>query len=197
MSEKSINSAISRLSGKMLKKYITSIKIEGFLLLILGSIAIIAPFLFARVLESFLGALFIMVGVFGLIGTFSVKIIPSSFFSFLLYILFIGTGIIIFKHPYSGMNTFAFIIGVFFVVSGFFKFAFALSMKPAKNWFWALIDGLITIFLGGIIFAQWPISGIVVISIMVGIKLIFLGYSLIMLSSGIKYINSQKIDLDS
>ena len=187
MSEESKKmSAILSFPEETLKTYVNSIKVEGILLIILGSLALLMPFLFARVLESFLGALFLLVGGLGLIRVVKTKIMPGTLFSGLLYLLFIVTGIIIFKHPYSGLSALATIIGVIFFISGFFKIAFALKVKPAKNWIWSLIDGIITLMLGIIIFSQWPVSGIVVISVMVGIKMLFLGYSMLMLSSGIK-----------
>jgi uncharacterized membrane protein HdeD (DUF308 family) len=190
MSDNLTNSAIFNIPEKMLNKYINSIKVEGILLIILGSIAILAPFFFARVLESFLGALFLFVGIIGLLRTISTRVAPGSIFSGLLYLLFFGTGLFIFIHPYSGFAAFSLIIGLVLMVSGFLKSAFAFKVKPASHWFWALLDGLITICLGGMIFAQWPFSGIFVISVMIGIKLLFLGYSLLMLSFGIKKFNS-------
>jgi uncharacterized membrane protein HdeD (DUF308 family) len=192
MSENSKMSALFSLPEKTFKAYTNSIKVEGIILIILGSIALLMPFLFARVLESFLGALFLIVGVFGLLRVVKTKIIPGTVFSALLYILFIVTGIMIFKYRYSSISVLATIIGVMFFISGFFKVAFAFRIKPAKNWIWSLIDGLITLILGMIIFSQWPLSGIVVISVMVGIKMLFLGYAMIMLASGIKNTDTLK-----
>ena len=187
MSENLTGSVVFNLPEKMLNKYLNSIKVEGILLIILGSVAILLPFFFARVLETFLGALFLFVGTVGLIRSLTTRVAPGTFFSLLLYLLFFITGIFIFIHPYSGISAFTLIIGLVFMASGFLKTAFAFSVKnAASNWFWALLDGIITIMLGVMIFAQWPVSGIVVISVMIGIKLLFLGYSLLMLSSGIK-----------
>ena len=187
MSEESQKmSAILTFPDKLLKTYINSIKVEGIIFIILGSLAILMPFLFARVLESFLGALFLLVGGLGLIRVIRTKIMPGTVFSGLLYSLFLITGIIIFIHPYAGVSALATIMGVIFFISGFLKIAFAFNIKPAKNWIWSFIDGIITFLLAVLIFIQWPVSGIVLISTMIGIKMLFLGYSMLMLSSGIK-----------
>jgi hypothetical protein len=46
-----------------------------------------------------------------------------------------------------------------------------------KNWGWLLPLGIVSIVLGGIIVAQWPVSGLWVIGLFVAVELIFHGWS--------------------
>ena len=43
------------------------------------------------------------------------------------------------------------------------------------NWGWHALSGLITLLLGILVLAQWPVSGLWVIGLFVGIELLFYG----------------------
>ena len=51
------------------------------------------------------------------------------------------------------------------------------QLKPAQGWYWPLVSGLISILLGIMILAKWPVSGLWVIGLFVAIELIFNGWS--------------------
>jgi uncharacterized membrane protein HdeD (DUF308 family) len=50
------------------------------------------------------------------------------------------------------------------------------------DWGWHALNGLITLLLGILVLAQWPVSGLWVIGMFVGIALIFNGASWIALA---------------
>jgi uncharacterized membrane protein HdeD (DUF308 family) len=52
------------------------------------------------------------------------------------------------------------------------------------GWGWQVADGLITLALGLLVFAEWPASGLWVIGLFVGIDLIFYGSAWIALALG-------------
>ena len=61
----------------------------------------------------------------------------------------------------------------------------------AKNWAkqhsgWVLLDGIITLILGVLVWRHWPSSAIWVIGTLIGISVIFSGISRIMLSSAVR-----------
>ena len=56
----------------------------------------------------------------------------------------------------------------------------AFQIKPASGWGWALFSGVITVLLGAMIWNQFPLSGAWAIGTLVGIKLLFSGWSLLM-----------------
>jgi uncharacterized membrane protein HdeD (DUF308 family) len=53
----------------------------------------------------------------------------------------------------------------------------SFQLKPIKGWGWMLFNGLVTLLLGGLIWSQWPISGVWAIGTLLGIHLIFDGWS--------------------
>ena len=66
------------------------------------------------------------------------------------------------------------LIGAFFLVAGIFQLVtpFVISLP---EWGWHALNGLITLVLGILILAQWPVSGLWVIGLFLGIELIFYG----------------------
>ncbi len=57
---------------------------------------------------------------------------------------------------------------------------FGIRRVPSSGW--VLFDGIITLFLGILIWRQWPSSSVWVIGTLVGISLMFSGISRLMLS---------------
>jgi len=73
------------------------------------------------------------------------------------------------------------LMGAFFLVAGLFELItpFVVSLP---DWGWHALNGLITLLLGILVLAQWPVSGLWVIGLFVGISLIFNGAAWIALA---------------
>jgi uncharacterized membrane protein HdeD (DUF308 family) len=54
------------------------------------------------------------------------------------------------------------------------------------GWPWHVLNGLITLILGVLVLAQWPVSGLWVIGMFVGIELIFYGGAWVALSLSLR-----------
>jgi uncharacterized membrane protein HdeD (DUF308 family) len=59
-------------------------------------------------------------------------------------------------------------------------------MERFSGWNWVLLNGIVTLFLGLMIYKQWPASGLWVIGLFVGIDLIFDGLAWIMFALGLR-----------
>jgi len=81
----------------------------------------------------------------------------------------------------AALATLMIVIAAFFIIEGITEAIMALQLKPARGWGWALFSGLITVLLGAMIWNQFPFSGDWAIGTLVGIKLVFSGWSLLML----------------
>jgi len=73
------------------------------------------------------------------------------------------------------------IIAMFLLFEGLFR----ISVRY-PNWGWLLLDGVVSLMLGLMIWRQWPLSGLWVIGLFVGIQRILNGWSLVMLSLAVK-----------
>ena len=62
----------------------------------------------------------------------------------------------------------------------------AFSMKEEMPWIWVAASGVITFLLGLIILAHWPVSGLYILGLFLGIDLIIVGVGWIGIGFGLK-----------
>jgi uncharacterized membrane protein HdeD (DUF308 family) len=105
----------------------------------------------------------------------------------LLGILYTLAGLLIIDQPVESALGITLIIAVLLIFAGIFRIVFAL-MERFSGWNWVLLNGIVTLFLGLMIYKQWPASGLWVIGLFVGIDLIFDGWAWIMFALGLRQI---------
>jgi len=152
--------------------------ILGIVLIILGIIAIAAPFFTSITIGFFLGWLFIIGGIIQAVYAFRNNHRPSSLvLKLLLGIVAIVAGILLITNPVVGVASLTLIVGIYFFVDGIFRVFLAFQLKPAANWGWVLLNGILMIILGIFIWSQWPSSAVWVLGVLVGVGLLFSGIS--------------------
>ena len=89
-------------------------------------------------------------------------------------VLFGVLGALIVWRPLVTAEILTLLMGSFFVVAGLFQLItpFVVSLP---EWGWHALNGIITLVLGILVLAQWPVSGLWVIGLFLGIELIFFG----------------------
>ena len=75
------------------------------------------------------------------------------------------------------------ILAFYFLFDGISECIAAFQVKPEQGWVWLLIGGIASMALGIMIWRQFPSSAIWAIGLLVGIRLLFAGMSMIMLGS--------------
>jgi uncharacterized membrane protein HdeD (DUF308 family) len=71
------------------------------------------------------------------------------------------------------------------MLGGLFRILTAVAAR-FHHWVWVLLNGVISLVLGLMIWRQWPVSGLWVIGLFIGIDMIFYGWSLIMLALAVR-----------
>lgn len=59
-------------------------------------------------------------------------------------------------------------------------------MKQAMPWIWVLLSGVITVLLGLVILAHWPVASLYVLGLFLGIDLVFAGVGWIGVGLGLR-----------
>ena len=67
------------------------------------------------------------------------------------------------------------VLGAALVASGLVRIFLALSMEREGPWIWLLLSSLVTMLLGFLILAHWPVSGVYVLGIFLGLDLVMAG----------------------
>jgi uncharacterized membrane protein HdeD (DUF308 family) len=100
-------------------------------------------------------------------------------------VLFGVVGALIIWRPLASAEVLTLLMGAFFLVAGLFQLITPF-MVSLPYWGWHALNGLITFVLGVLVLAQWPVSGLWVIGLFVGIELIFYGGAWIALALGLR-----------
>lgn len=162
--------------------------ILGLLLIVLGAVAISVSTLTTLLTTVFLGFIIFFSGVVLLFDSIAFWWKKwSGFFTHLLFaILYIGVGFMLVRNPEQGAITLTGLLGIFYVVVGIFRIGF-YSAFQGPRWGWGWLNGILTLLIGVVIFTSWPISGLFIIGLFVGIDLIFAGWSYISVALASKY----------
>jgi uncharacterized membrane protein HdeD (DUF308 family) len=96
--------------------------------------------------------------------------------------LYLVVGILLLVNPVEGALALTIVLAVFLIVEGIFKLIMAFRVRDHRGWGWLLASGILSLILGVLIWAEWPASGVWVIGLLVGIQLLFTGWSLVMLA---------------
>ncbi len=158
--------------------------LEGIILVVLGAAAILVPPLATLSVAIFLGWLFLISGVVGLITTFRLRQAPGFWWSLLSAVLGIAVGLVLVGWPASGAVSLTLVVIVFFSIEGIATIMYALDHKRelSGRWGWMLVSGFVDLVLATIILAGLPLSAAWAIGLLVGINMVFGGVALIMMA---------------
>lgn len=149
----------------------------GILSIVLGTIGLGMTFVMTEVSIIFFGVLLIVGGVFQLLDAFKCKGWKSTLWHILIASLYIVAGILMVSQPLMAAASLTLIIAWILIGVGISRIIMAFQLKPAQGWFWTLLAAIVSIVLGIMILAEWPVSGLQVIGLFVAIELIFNGWS--------------------
>jgi uncharacterized membrane protein HdeD (DUF308 family) len=146
----------------------------GLALVLLGVLAIVRSVAATVVSMLFFGWLLLFAAGIEVVQAIMVGKWAGLFQHWLSAALFGVLGALIIWRPMVTAEILTLLIGAFFLVAGAFQLItpFVISLP---EWGWHALNGLITFVLGILILAQWPVSGLWVIGLFLGIELVFYG----------------------
>jgi len=148
----------------------------------LGVIYVIAGFvalgsiMMATVASVFIvGIMMIVAGVAEVFNAFQVKGWGKFLVWALLGVLYIVAGFITFENPLFAAVLLTLLLGASLVASGIVRIFLAFSMKRETPWLWVLLSAVVTLLLGLLILARWPVNSVYILGLFLGIDLIMAG----------------------
>ena len=163
----------------------------GVLMILAGIIAICAPLLAGIVIVYIVAWTAILNGGAQLVYGFRACSGGRLVLEVLLGLLYIVAGAFILMHPGGGLLALTLIIALFFSVYGVIALVLAFQMRPNPGWGWILFDAIVTVLLGALIWAHWPINSEWAVGTLVGISFIASGVSRLMLSLTVRNLASR------
>jgi len=172
---------VSQLGIEEVRAHRTWFLCLGAVLIVIGTIAIGSTELMTMVSVMLLGWLLIFGGLFEIVHGFARRAWGGFFINLMGGALYAVTGILMITHPGVAAVTLTLMIAMLLIVAGTFRIFVAFSI-PIPHRGWLILNGAISLFLGFSIWSSWPISGLWVIGLFIGIDMIFDGWTEVMLA---------------
>lgn len=155
--------------------------VEGIVLVVLGILAIVVPVIATLAVAIFVGWLFLISGIVGLVTTFMARQMPGFWWALLSAVLAIAAGLVLLAWPVSGAVSLTLLLIVFFTIEGVLTIMYAIEHKRelSGRWGWMLASGIIDLVLAAMILAGLPGTAAWALGLLVGINMLFGGTSMI------------------
>lgn len=158
----------------------------GIAMIALGMTALSSAFYVSVVTVVFFGFLMLTGGVIQIVCSFWAGRWSGLLLHLLIGILYVTTGYMIIDAPIESTVQLTLVVAMFLFVSGLFRIVASLLLK-FHDWGWVLLNGIVTLLMGLLIYKHWPYDGVWVIGLFVGVDMIFNGWSWVMLSLGLRW----------
>jgi uncharacterized membrane protein HdeD (DUF308 family) len=157
----------------------------GVLLILVGMLAVGSSFIATMATILLFGWLLIAGGVVQIVNAFVAKNWRGFALHLAAGVLHVVVGAMMVQHPGQAAAFFTLVLAVMFMAGGMVRIIAGIAHAfPGRVW--VILNGLVTLVLGVMIWQQWPESSIWVIGLFVGIDLIFNGWTWVMLGLLVK-----------
>jgi uncharacterized membrane protein HdeD (DUF308 family) len=154
----------------------------AILLIVFGFLAIVLPLASSIGVVILVAWLIIFSGGFQFIYAFQSKGIGHILWKLLVAILYLIVGIYFLLNPLIGVASFTLVLAFFFLIEGILDLVAYFQNRSAQGSAWILMDGIITLILGVLVWRQWPSNSLWVIGTLVGVSMIMTGVTRLMIS---------------
>jgi uncharacterized membrane protein HdeD (DUF308 family) len=176
--------------GETLRAHWRLFLFQGVIMIGLGVLAIAAPVWATLAVDVYVGWLFLISGVIGLIAMFSARSVPGFLWTFVTALLSVAVGALLLWRPVEGVLSLTIVLTAFFIAEGIFQTAAALIYRDGMpgSWGWLLVSGLADLALAAIIIMGWPGTVVWILGLLVGINLLTSGWAVVMVALGAREI---------
>ena len=123
------------------------------------------------------GIAMIVSGVIEIAYAFAVRSWKKFFLWILIGLLYVIAGVAAVENPLLAASVLTLVLGVGLVASGLVRTFLAFQLPKTAPWVFVAVSGAVTLLLGGVILAHWPVSSLWVLGTFLGVDLIFAGAS--------------------
>lgn len=186
MSSNSISrEELEREVRRTLKEHWQLFVIQGIILVLLGAAAVAVPQIASIAVSALVGWVLFFAGGLRAITLYRSPHAPGYGSSLALAVLMAILGIVLALFPIQGAATLTIALVVYFIVHGIASLALAFSVRrDTSRWVLLGLSGLLDLVLAAFVIAGWPLTGIWVLGLYVGINLLFTGIAFIFAALG-------------
>ena len=152
----------------------------GLALSLLGLAAIASSFIATVATVLVFGILLVLAAIFQVFTAFWGRQWRGFFLHLLAGVLYLIAGVFMIDNPEAAALALTLMVAACLLVGGLLRIILSVAER-FDGWGWVFLNGLISLLLGTAIWRQWPLSGLWVIGLFVGIEMLFSGLSWVML----------------
>lgn len=160
----------------------------GVFTLVMGILALIAPFMTGISVVVLVGFFVVGGGIARMIWSFKSNSFGQGLLKFALGGLTLICGLFIVTDPLVSSGVLTIMIAIYLLVDGGFELMAAFTAPPPTGRGWLLFGGIISIVLGLMIWRQFPLSGAWALGIFLGVKLVMVGLAMMGIGRAVKKI---------
>ncbi len=160
----------------------------GVLLITTGTAAIVVPAATVGTtfaVTVFLGILLMLNGIATVVSSFWVGKWSGFLVQLLVGIVYLASGFAVTENPAISAVTITFFIATSCIILGAFRTVGSLVLR-FPQWGWAVLNGVITMLAGILIYRNLPYNAMWLIGLVVGLEMLFNGWTWMMLALAIR-----------
>jgi uncharacterized membrane protein HdeD (DUF308 family) len=151
----------------------------GIVAICIGIAAIILPEIFALGTAIFIGIILVIVSAYLAAAAFFAHGVGSFLARLAWAVLTFVVGLWLILEPHNGTLTLTLVLGIYFLLMGITRIVVAFLGRGTPNAGWVGLSGICGLIIGILVLAKFPSSADWAIGLLVGIDLIFAGWTLI------------------
>ncbi len=165
----------------------------GVSLTVFGMLAIGSPLAAAVAVNVVISWLIILAGVVHLVLAFSTHGAGGFIWKLLVGLAYVFFGTYLIMHPLLGVASLTLVLASLFLLEGILDIILFAQIRPLRGSSWVLLDGIITLLLGLLIYIHWPSSSLWAIGTLVGVSMVISGVTRVMLSLAVRKLTTQAV----
>jgi uncharacterized membrane protein HdeD (DUF308 family) len=158
----------------------------GVALILLGAFALGDVVGVTLISALFIGAMFLVGGVFQVIHAFMVKTWSGFLMSMLGGVLYAVGGVLIMEEPVAGAIVITLLVVLALVIGGILRIVVALRHREMHGWWLMALSGLISVVIGLMLYLSLPWSGLWVLGTLIGVELVVQGVTWLMFGMALR-----------
>jgi len=152
----------------------------GIGLVVLGSLSLMFSLVSTIISVEYIGFFLLLAGFFEGVKALKMSRWSGFFLHLFLAVFFIVGGVLFVSNPQENAISLTLFLAFFFIVSGILRMVFSYA-QHVPHAGWLMLNGIMSVFLGVLIWQQWPSSGLWVLGTLLGVDMLFTGWTWIML----------------
>src|SRR5262245_53781015 len=155
-------------------------RVRGALILVMGCLAITATLVATSLALLVVGILLCVCGALEMFETFRLRDDDQRVSAYVSGILSVVAGILLLSEPRLVLRGLAIVVAGSFLIDGFNKLVAAWRGRAdVRPWKRLLTGGVINVLLGAMLLTRWPVSGLRVVVILVGVRMLTAGWAML------------------